>query len=79
MTLTKTIKEHLSKRVQNNELNNESIIELIDLLGTYLNAETISDYSKRTKLSYNGTLQRMGNGRLKTFTLFKTKFVIEND
>jgi Na+/phosphate symporter len=79
MTLTKTIKEHLSKRVQNNELNNESIIELIDLLGTYLNAETISDYAKRNNLTYNGALVRIGSGKLKTFTLFKTKFVIEND
>lgn len=79
MSLTKVIKEHLSSRVQNLELNNEDIVEIIDLLGAYLNAETISDYAKRNKITYNGTLQRIATGKLKTFTLFKNKFVIDND
>ena len=78
-SLTKVIKEHLSDRVQKGELNNEDIVEIIDLLGAYLNAETISDYAKRNKITYNGTLQRIATGKLKTFTLFKNKFVIDND
>jgi len=76
--LTKIIKEHLANRIQKDELPNDSIVEIIDLLGRYLNAETISDYSKREGISYNGTLQRIETGKLKTFTLFKTKFVIDN-
>lgn len=79
MSLKTTIKEHLSHRVQNSELNNEDIVEIISLLGSYLNAETISDYSKINKISYNGTIQRIGSGKLKTFTLFNIKFVIDND
>lgn len=78
-SLKTIIKEHLSSRVQNLELNNEDIVEIIDLLGAYLNAETISDYAKRTGLSYNGTLQRIATGKLKTFTLFKNKFVVDNE
>ena len=78
-SLTTIIKEHLSDRVQKGELNNESIVEIIDLMGAYLNAETVSDYAKRNNLTYNGALVRIGSGKLKTFTLFKTKFVIDND
>lgn len=36
--LTKIIKEHLANRIQKDELPNDSIVEIIDLLGRYLNA-----------------------------------------
>ena len=77
--LTKIIKAHLASRIQKDELPNDSIVEIIDLLGRYLNAETISDYSKREGISYNGTLQRIETGKLKTFTLFNVKLVIDNE
>jgi hypothetical protein len=77
--LIDTINTHLGTRVQNGELKNESVVSIIETLGRFLNAETISDYAKREKISYNGTLQRIGIGKLKTFTLFNTKFVIDND
>lgn len=77
--LTEVIKKHLAERIQKDELNNESIVEIIDLLGSYLNAKTISDYSKHEKITYNGVLQRIGTGKLKTFDLFGIKFVIDNE
>lgn len=77
--LTDTINTHLGTRIQKCELNNESIVSIIETLGKFLNAETISDYAKREKITYNGTLQRVGSGKLKTFTLFNTKFVIDNE
>jgi Na+/phosphate symporter len=73
--LTDKIKQHLGQRVQNNELDNSEVIEIINLLGTFLNAETISDYAKRENITYNGALKR----NLKSFQLFGVKFVIEND
>ncbi len=76
--LTEVIKQHLADRVQKSELDNASIVSIIDLLGSYLNAKTISDYAKDEKLTYNGVLVRIGTGKLKTFELFKTKYVIDN-
>lgn len=73
--LVGVIKEHLASRVQNNELSNQDLIEVIDLLGRYLNAETISNYAKREGISYNGALKR----NLKHFELFGVKFVIDNE
>jgi hypothetical protein len=77
--LTEIIKEHLAGRVQKGELNNESIVNIIGLLGSYLNAKTVSDYAKFENITYNGTLQRIGTGKLKTFELFNVKFVIDNE
>lgn len=76
--LTKVIKDHLSKRVQNNELENEDITDIIDLLGGYLNLETYTDYSKRTNLDYNSVKARVKSGKIKEYTLFNVKFVIDN-
>jgi len=77
--LLDTINTHLGTRIQNGELNNESVVSIIETLGRFLNAETISDYAKREKITYNGTLQRIGSGKLKTFSLFNVKFVIDNE
>ena len=77
--LTKIIKDHLSKRVQNNELKNSDITDIIDSLGCYLNLETYSDYSKRTKLDYNSVKARVKSGKIKEYILFNTKFIIDND
>ncbi len=76
--LLRTINNHLSSRVQNCELKNEDIVSVINNLGSYLNAQTISDYAKSQKITYNGALMRIGTGKIKTFELFGIKFVIDN-
>ena len=64
----------VSKKFESGELNNESLIQLIELCGSYLNLKTIPDYAKENNLSYNGTK------KFRTIKiLFNTKFVIDND
>lgn len=77
--LTKIIKEHLYEKVQNNELQNDDLVEIIDLLGSFLNLETISYYSKRVNLDYSSIKARVKSGKLKPYELFKIKFIIDND
>ena len=77
--LYEVINQHLGVRLQNNELTNNDITGLIDLLGRYLNLQTISDYSKEKSISYNGVLARIKSGVIKEYTLFNVKFVIDND
>ena len=50
------------------------LVQIFELTGIYSNLETISDYSKRTGISYNG----VKNYR-KTIELFNVKFVIDNE
>ncbi len=73
------IKEHLGKRLHNVELTNDEMVSLIDLIGGYLNLETISSYAKREGIEYNGVLARIKSGKIKEYTLFGVKFVIDNE
>jgi len=77
--LHNVIKQHLGQRLQNNELSNEDMTSLIDLIGGYLNLQTISDYSKSKNISYNGVLERIKSGKLKEYVLFNVKFVVDNE
>ncbi len=57
-----------------NSLNNSEIVQLIELLGGYLNLKTIPEYAKQNKLSYNGVKKHR---TIKN--IFGVKFVIDND
>lgn len=61
-------------KYENQELDNDSLVQLIELCGSYLNLQTIAKYAKSNFLSYNG----VKNFR-KTITLFNQKYVIDND
>lgn len=81
MTETLTIKEKNDKlktfifqKFQDGELDNDTLVQLIEQAGNYLNIKTIPDYAKDNGLSYNG----VKNNR-KIVELFNTKFVIDND
>ena len=56
------------------ELNNDSLVQLIELSGSLLNLKTIPDYAKANNKSYNG----VKNNR-NIVTIFNVKFVIDND
>ncbi len=56
------------------ELDNNSLVELFKSMGSYMNLETIPDYAKRNKMSYEGVKRFR-----KVETIFNVKFVIEND
>ncbi len=64
----------LGETLQSGKWSNEGLVQLIELAATYLNAESIVGYSKRTGMSYNG----VKNHRNVT-TILGHKFVIEND
>jgi len=73
------IKEHLGKRLQQNELDNSEMVSLIDLVGSYLNLSTIANYATLNKISYNGVLERIKSGKIKEYNLFGVRYVIDND
>ena len=58
----------------NNELNNNSLVQQIELNVSLLNLQTISNYSKTHNMSYNG----VKNFR-KIVEIAGIKFVIDND
>lgn len=65
--------QHLSHRIENDELTNNDLVQIIEHLGSYLNLATIADYAKRNNLSYNGV-----KNHRKTTTIFNVKFVTNN-
>ena len=67
------ILNRLSELIETNQLNNEDLVQIIEHLGSYLNLQTISDYSKQNNLSYNGVKKCR-----KISKLFNVKFVIDN-
>jgi hypothetical protein len=64
----------VSEKFQTGELDNDSLVQLIELAEAYLNIETIPDYAKRNQLTYNG-VKKHRNLKI----LFNVKFVIDND
>lgn len=71
---TEKLLTFVGTKVQNNELDNDSLVQLIEVAGSFLNLQTIPDYCERTGMSYNG----VKNGR-KIIQLFGCKFVIDNE
>ncbi len=81
MSETLTIKEKNEKlktfifqKFQDGELDNDTLVQLIAQAGKYLSLQTISDYAKTHKMSYNG----VKNNRT-IITLFNVSFVIDNE
>jgi len=68
------IKVFIFQKFQDGELNNDTLVQLIEQAGSYLNLKTIPDYAKENNMSYNG----VKNNR-KIVELFGVKFVIDND
>ena len=70
---TDKLLKFIAEKFEADELNNESLVQIIELCGSYLNLKTIPDYANENKLSYNG----VKNNR-KIQILFNVKFVIDN-
>lgn len=64
----------LGQSLQDGQWSNHGLVQLIELAATYLNAESIPTYSKRTGMSYNGVKNYRS-----TVMLLGHKFVIDND
>lgn len=74
MKLVDTICNHLSDRIESNELSNEDCVQIIEHVGGYLNLQTVSDYSRNSGISYNGAKKFRD-----TRKIFNVKFVIDNE
>jgi hypothetical protein len=64
---------NITKGFEQDVLSNEDLIDIITSCGMYLNLQTISDYARDKKISYNG----VKNFR-ESVILFGVKFVVDN-
>ena len=74
--LTKYEKDSLNKlgqSIQEGKWNNKGLVQIIELAGDFLNLQTIPDYCKANKISYNGAKKC----RTKV-TIFGVNFIIYN-
>jgi hypothetical protein len=70
---TNKIKEFIYNKFVNDELNNDSLVQIIELSGMLLNLKSISNYAKDNNLSYNGVKNHRN-----IVELFGNKFVLDN-
>jgi hypothetical protein len=66
--------QRLGEAIHEGKWSNAGLVQLIELAGTYLNAQSIADYAKAHGMSYNGAKKCRA-----VFSLLNHKFVIDND
>ena len=71
---TEKLLKFISQKFETNQLNNESLVQIIELCGLYLNLETITKYAKENNMSYNGV-----KNHRHIVNLFGNKYVIDNE
>jgi hypothetical protein len=71
---TSKILKFVADKFQKNELDNDSLVQLIELCGNYLNIQSIADYAKTNNMSYNGV-----KNHRQVVKVFKQKFIIDNE
>jgi hypothetical protein len=71
---TNKLLKFISEKFESEELNNESLVQIIELSVKYLNLKTISNYSKDNKISYNGAKRFR-----KHIKIDNVKFIINNE
>jgi transposase len=64
----------LGESIHHGRWSNEGMVQLIELVGDYLNPLTISEYAEKYKMSYNGVKKCR-----KITKLLKIKLIIDND
>lgn len=71
------IQQNICDTVQKGVQNSE-IVSTIELLGGYLNAETVASWAKKQNIDYTTAKYRIAKGNLTVFELFGQKFIIDN-
>jgi len=71
---TKKTLDFIAIKFETDQLDNYSLVQIIELGFSYLNLMTISDYAKKNNLSYNGVKKCR-----EIITIGNVKFVIDND
>lgn len=66
--------DFISLKFESAEIDNNELVQIIELCGGYLNLQSISDYSRANKISYNGAKKFREQVKL-----FNQKFVIDNE
>ena len=70
---TKKLIDFTLDKFEKGDLDNDSLVQLIELCGDYLNLKSIPDYAKDHNLSYNGVKKHRN-----IIKLFNQKLVIDN-
>jgi hypothetical protein len=68
------IVERIDQLMHEEQLNNDDLVQLIELAGSYLNLQTIPKYVATSGMSYNGV-----KNHRPIKELFGVKFVIDNE
>ena len=71
--IAEKVKMRLSQLIESGDINNDDLVHIIELCGSYLNLTTRSNYVKENKISYNSAKHYRKN-----VYLFKTNFIIDN-
>jgi hypothetical protein len=71
---TRKLIDFVSRKFMEGELDNDSLVELFKHAGIFLNLQTIADYAREHKMSYEGVKK----GR-RVEEIYGVKFVIDND
>jgi hypothetical protein len=71
------IVNYVEKKFLCGQIDNDCLVQLIELCGSYLNLKTIPDYAKQNNMTYNGAKKPNKYGR-KVLKLLNVKFVIDN-
>jgi hypothetical protein len=66
--------QKLGESIHQGRWSNEGMVQLIELVGDYLNPLTISDYASQSGKSYNGIKKTKS-----TVKLLGVKMIIDND
>lgn len=64
----------VTEKTMQGELSNNDLVQLIEVAGSFLNLQTISNYAKAKNLSYNGV-----KNHREIIEIFNVKFVIDNN
>lgn len=70
----KKLNDFLDLKMYDGDFTNNDLVQFIESAGKYLNLQTIPDYAKEHKMSYQGVRDYR-----KVKTIFNVKFVIDND
>lgn len=70
---TKKLLSFISEKFISEKLDNNSLVQIIELCGGFLNLQTISEYARQNKLSYNGAKKFR-----KVIDVFGVKMILDN-
>ena len=71
---TRKLISFVAKNYEAGKLDNDSLVQLIELAARYLNLQTIAQYAKTNKISYNGA-----KNHRKHIKISAIKFIANNE